>query len=88
MFPPCRQRVKDYDAWCVNPASEEFASEGLCSLSAANRSGITTYGTSNRQLKHKFVLADVIRPFLGDLCVGFKGKRSFVPWITEPSSTL
>ena len=72
VFPPLRQRVRDYDAWCVNPASEELASESLCSLRAANGSGIMTYGTSTRHLdfpgvslKHKFVLADVTRPFLG-----------------------
>ena len=68
-------------------ASDKLASEGSCSLRAANGSGIRTYGTSTRHLdfpgisfKHKFVLADVTRPLLGadffdahDLCVDFKG---------------
>ena len=70
-------------------ASDKLASEGWCSLRAANGSGIMTYGPSSRHLdfpgiafNHKFVLADVTRPLLGadffdahDLCVDFKGKR-------------
>ena len=70
-------------------ASDRLASEGSCSLRAANGSGIKTYGMSTRHLdfpdiafSHKFVLADVTRPLLGadffdahDLCVDFKGKR-------------
>ena len=60
-------------------ASDRLASEGSCSLRAANGSGIKTYGsgiktygTSTRHLNfpdiafsHKFVLADVTRPLLG-----------------------
>ena len=53
-------------------ASDKLASEGSCSLHAANGSGIKTYGTSTRHLdfpdiafSHKFVLADVTRPLLG-----------------------
>ena len=53
-------------------ASDKLASEGSCSLRAANGSGIRTYGTSTRHLdfpgisfKHKFVLAAVTRPLLG-----------------------
>ena len=68
VFPPCRQRVKDYDAWCVNPASEEFASEGLCSLRAANRPGIRCMVRQLDNSSTSFVLADVSRTFLGDLC--------------------
>ena len=58
----------------VFPATEsdKLASEGSCSLRAANGTGIMTYGTSTRHLdfpganlKHKFVLADVTRPLLG-----------------------
>ena len=70
-------------------ASDKLASEGSCSLCAANGSGIRTYGTSTRHLvfpgvsfTHKFILANVTRPLLGadffdahDLCVDFKRKR-------------
>ena len=75
----------------VFPATEsdKLASEGSCSLRAANGTGIMTYGTSTRHLdfpganlRHKFVLADVTRPLLGGdffdahgLCVDFEGKR-------------
>ena len=75
----------------VYPASEsdKCASEGSCSLRAANGTGIMTYGTSTRHLEfpgitlaHKFVLADVTRPLLvadffdaHGLCVDFKGRR-------------
>ena len=70
-------------------ASDKLASEGSCSLRAANGTGIKTYGTSTRHLvfpnvsfSHKFILANVTRPLLGanffdahDLCVDFKKKR-------------
>ena len=70
-------------------ALDKLASEGSCSLRAANGSGIRTYGMSTRHLDfpgvsftHKFILANVTRPLLGadffdahDLCVDFKGKR-------------
>ena len=69
--------------------SDKPASEGSCSLQAANGTGIMTYGTSTRpldfpgaNLKHKFVLANVTRPLLGadffdthGLCVDFEGRR-------------
>ena len=77
----------------VFPATEsdKLASDGSCSLRAANGTGIMTYGTSTRHLdfpganlKHKFVLADVTRPLLGadffyahGLCVNFEDKRIF-----------
>ena len=70
-------------------ASDKLASEGSCSLRAANGSGIKTFGTSTRHLvfpgvsfTHKFILANVTRPLLGadffdahELCVDFKRKR-------------
>ena len=75
----------------VFPATEsdKLASEGLCSLRAANGTGIMMYGTSTRHLDfpgvgltHKFVLAEVTRPLLGadffdahGLCVDFEGRR-------------
>ena len=75
----------------VYPATEldKSATEGSCSLRAANGMGIKTYGTSTRHLEfpgitlaHKFVLADVTKPLLWadffyalGLCVDFEGRR-------------
>ena len=75
----------------VFPATErdKSASEGSCSLRAANGTGIMTYGTSTCHLEHpgiilshKFILADVTKPLLGadffdahGLCIDFEGRR-------------
>ena len=79
VFPPYRRRV-DHDAWRVHPASEEFASAGLGSPRAAHKSGLRRMA---RQLDNTSTSS-----FFGRLVYGFKGKRSFAPWLTESSSTL